>query len=290
MTFMTTTEGNSAILPDEYAALITEPVTKQAAAFNPAVARSISTTSTTLRVPVLKEDAGAEWVAEGQEITPDDPTLGEIPITPAKVAGLTIVSRELAEDSSPDAATIIGESLARSIVEKIDAAFFTGAPAPAPRGLPYYATEATSVSTGGADATERGKLALYSIRAAVAQVKAAGATPTAIALNPSDAFALSTVTESDTSRRTLLDNVDTVDGLPVVQNRAVTAGRAWILDASNIVTVRREETTLAVSDAPFFTSDRVAIRATMRVGFGVLRPQRLGLVALDGTAITAPAA
>jgi hypothetical protein len=44
-------------------------------------------------------------VAEGAEITPSDPKLPELTVTPAKVAGLTIISRELADDSSPAAAS-----------------------------------------------------------------------------------------------------------------------------------------------------------------------------------------
>lgn len=288
MTMLTSTEGASAILPEEYASLITEPLQRDALAFNSAVATVLNISTNTMQVPVLREDAGAEWVREGEEITPDDPTLDELTITPAKVAGLTIVSRELAEDSSPAAAELIGQGLARSIVDKVDAAFLQPLPAPAPAGL--REAGATQMTTAGTDATERSKLAAYALRSAAAEVRGKGATPSALLMHPADAFALSTITESDSSRRPLLDNVDTFDGMTVLQSSHVPQGRAWIVDSSQVITVLREGTTLAVSDAPFFTSDRVAIRATLRVGFGVPTPARLAVVSLDGTAMATPAA
>jgi HK97 family phage major capsid protein len=65
-------------------------------------------------------------VAEGAEITPSDPTLQELVVTPPKVAGLTIVSREMADDSDPAAAQVVGDGLARDIARRIDQAAFAG--------------------------------------------------------------------------------------------------------------------------------------------------------------------
>ncbi len=68
----------------------------------------------------MAADPTASWVAEGAGIVPCDPTLSELVVTPAKVAGLTIISRELADDSNPAAAQVVGQGLARDIARRVD--------------------------------------------------------------------------------------------------------------------------------------------------------------------------
>src|SRR5699024_3273357 len=68
-------------------------------------------------------------------ISPSDSTFDELTVTPSKVAGLSIISRELAEDSSPAAQQIVGDGLARDIARKIDAAFFAASTTNGPSGL-----------------------------------------------------------------------------------------------------------------------------------------------------------
>ncbi len=68
----------------------------------------------------MTADPTASWVAEGAEITRSDPTLQELIVTPPKVAGLYIISRELADDSSSGAAQVVGDGLARDIARRIE--------------------------------------------------------------------------------------------------------------------------------------------------------------------------
>jgi len=88
----------------------------------------------------------ASWVAEGQEISPSDPTLQELVVTPPKVAGLTIISRELADDSNPAAAQVVGDGLTRDIPRRIDQAAFAGLRAPATAGLSTLSGVASCVN------------------------------------------------------------------------------------------------------------------------------------------------
>lgn len=99
----------------------------------------------------------------------------------------------------------------------------------------------------------------------------------------------SAVTEAEGSRRFLMESAETVEGLPVIQSAAVPVGRAWVVDHAQVLTVLREGTTVAVSSDAYFYSDRVAVRATMRVGFGfpAPTPARLAVIALDGEPIAA---
>ena len=53
-----------------------------------------------LRVPRVTADPQAAWTAEGAEIAVSDPTVDEVDIVAKKLAGLTIITNELAADSS----------------------------------------------------------------------------------------------------------------------------------------------------------------------------------------------
>jgi HK97 family phage major capsid protein len=121
------------ILPDQHGPLVVQPAL--AASTFAQVATTVTTGAHNYRIPIVSADPTAAWVAEGAEITPSDPTLQELTVTPPKVAGLTIISRELADDSNPAATQVVGDGLARDIARRIDPAAFAGLSAPAPAGL-----------------------------------------------------------------------------------------------------------------------------------------------------------
>ena len=260
-----TTISLSTLATTEQAGLILEPLLAQAVAANSAVATVHSTGATEFRIPRVDSDAAAAWTNEGEEITPSGVDVDEILVTPRKAAGLVPVSRELAEDSSPDAATLIGRSLSRALIDQVDRAFFGNLPAPAPKGL--ESLEATELST---DLTNLD--GLLEARAAIA---AAGGTATAILAHPQDALALGKLKDSETSNRALIDDVSTVVSLPVIQSAHATAGALWIVDSSTIHTVIREDVSVESSRDVYFSSDRVAIRATMRIDYGFSHPDRI---------------
>lgn len=275
MTMLTTAQSNRGILPAEYGALITDPVAEAALAFQPSIAQRVTTAGKTFRVPVLVEDVAAAWTAEGEEITPTDPVLDEIEVTPSKVAGLTIISRELAEDSSPDAAEMVGTSLARALTLQVDKGFVGNLAAPAAKGL---GSITPTVVSGALDS-------LDSIHEAKAAAAAEGGAPTVLLANPADLLALAVLKDQADSNRALLADTSVVAGLPVVSSRHIAAGSLWLLDATQIVTVLREDVTLAVSHDSHFTSDRVALRATLRVGFAFPKPAALVRIDLAGAGV-----
>lgn len=260
-----TTISLSALATSEQASLILGPLMADAVAANSAVSTVHSTGSTEFRVPRVDSDAAAAWTEEGQEITPSGVEVDEIIIVPKKVAGLVPVSRELAEDSSPDAATLIGASLSRALIDRVDAAFLGDLGAPAPKGLEALA--ATDLST---DLTN-----LDGLLEARASIAGAGGTATAIICHPADALKLGLLKDSTGSNRALLDDLTAIAGLPVIQTAHAAAGALWIVDANSIHTVIREDVTVESSRDAYFSSDRVAIRATMRVDYGFSHPDRV---------------
>ena len=266
MTMLTSAESNRGILPAEYSQLIVDPVTEAALAFDDRVARTVRTSGREFRVPILVEDAAAAWTAEGEEISPTEPVLDEITVVPSKIAGLTIVSRELAEDTSPAAAELVGASLARAITLQVDRGFLGDLAAPAAKGLDSLTD--VSVVEGALDS-------LDSLHEAKAAAAAEGGTASVILANPSDVLALALLKDESGSNRALVESTSTIAGLPVISSRHVAAGKLWVLDASQIMTVLREDVELATSTDSHFTSDRIAIRATMRIGFAFPRPAAL---------------
>lgn len=58
-------------------------------------------------------------------------------------------------------------------------------------------------------------------------------------------------------------------GIPLLPSAAVADGDVWAIPAAKIFVVIREDVTLDIDRSAYFSSDRVAIRATMRIGFGM---------------------
>jgi HK97 family phage major capsid protein len=114
MTLLTAAGSGSAILtPEQVQALVIEPLLNQAVATQ--VSTVVQTASTSTRFPIVKQDRVTTWVQEGAEITPSDADLDELVCTPLKLAGLSIVSSELMEDSDPSALEVVGSGLVRDL-------------------------------------------------------------------------------------------------------------------------------------------------------------------------------
>lgn len=278
MSFLTTNTGTGGILPPEFAALITKPLTEHALAFDPALATVMNTEGHEIIIPGIASDVSAAWVAEGAEITPDDPDMQETPIAFSKVAGLTIVSREMANDSSPQAQEIIGQSLTRSIIAQVNKAFVGNLAAPAPKGLASLTTASTVIGTDTGSVKSLDTFAM-----AVGLASNLGRNITGWIVNPTDATNIALIKESTGSQKRLIESTATLEGLPVFRNANVPAGTAWGLDASLIFTGLRSDVEVAISDQVYFTSDRVAIRATARIGFGFPVPDAVTKIELYTT-------
>lgn len=272
MALLTNSTNVAGILPAQYGSLVEDPIKRDALAFNPLVSSVVSISSHDFRIPILKQDAGAAWTPEGAEIADDDAVLDEITVTPSKVAGLSIISSELADDSSPEAQKIIGDGLARSIVDEIDKAFFGNLAAPAPKGL---------ASVAGVAAIS-GNLANLDVFAeAISAAELSGANITAFVCNPADALTIAKLKTAAGHNAPLLGSDATAGtarralGVPILSTRHVPAGIIWGLDGSRQTTVLRRGTELAVDRSSHFTSDRVAIRAISRIGYGFAQPHAI---------------
>lgn len=244
MTFNTNITNSSAILPPEFGALVQGPIEATSLAFNPAVATVIQTNTHELRIPILAADPIAAWTTEGAEIETSAPALAEVNLYFAKVAGLTSITREMANDSSPAAQSIAGDGLARDIARKIDAAFFGDLEAPAPSGL-------GSITPTKVD----GVLDSLDVFAeAIAAAKTQGASVTSFVVNPADALTVRKLKTATGAITPLLGPDATtvtgsqVFGIPMLESTDVPVGTAWAIDANAVTVGQRQGIELAVSE------------------------------------------
>jgi len=256
----------NAFTPEDYGKLVDTEVNDKSVAFQAATV--VNTSKHQVRFPVLVSDPATGWYQENTPITLVDPETDEIVVVPAKVAGLTQVSNEAVEDTDPAVAAMIGKALARDIGKKVDAAFFGNTVTNGPSGL---------LSVAGVQVVDTGAgwTTLDYVHDAKSQAMAQGAELTHIVLAPDVALALSKAKTATGSNQGLLETVDDgikLAGLIALVSPAVTAGNAWALDSSQVMTVRRKGTTVTTSTDAAFGSDATQIRAVSRVGFGFANP------------------
>ena len=154
----------------------------------------------------------------------------EITVTPKKLAGLVVVTNELAADAHPAALGVVGDGLVRDLRRKIDSAYFGNTVTNGPSGLGSLTT--ATATNGGTWAT------LDSFEAAKS------ATPrhcthsiTAFVAAPATALALSTIKEYGTAGRNkpLLQADPTqpvarsICGVPLYVSPAVAADIVWAI-------------------------------------------------------------
>ena len=268
-TMTTTAPQPKAWLPDEVGPVVIQPVAAESVAISVLGHTSAPGSVDAFRVPIVTGDPAASWVAEGQEITVSASELGETGDYFHKVAGITVISSEMAQDASPDIAQQVGAGLGRDIARKIDAAFF-GKRADttlAPKGLGDLTS--TGTVTAGAHWTNTDPFVQ-----AIYQAGAVGATLAAFVAHPADALALAQIKDQTGSQRPLLGNDPThptrpvLAGVPLYTSPAVTEGEVWGLPGGGRVVIAvRQDILLQRDESVFFTSDRIALRATMRVTF-----------------------
>lgn len=278
------------VVPEELAPRVWDRLA--AASVVLAAGATVLTTSTdTLRLPRLTADAAAAWVSEGATLSEGLPTISEVVAYPRKVAGYATLSRELVDDATPDVLSLLMQNLARSIALKIDAGFLEGSgAAPEVRGIKNTASIGTvSMGTNGASPTN-----LDPFADAIGTLEAANATPTALFCHPRVLQSLNKLKEvSGGTKPTMLDSAGSgadgprrsVFGIPVfatsalsiteTQGTSTDCASAYLVQADQLVAVRRQDVIVEVDRSHLFDSDSIAVRATARWDLVVPNPSAI---------------
>lgn len=265
----TTSTFASAFLPTEYGQLLVATTSKLSVALQTTTV--INTAHTEFRIPIVSGEVAAGWYADSADISLTDATTAEEIVRPRKTAGLSKISSELANDSSPQAAQIVGDSIARSIATGIDAAFFGSAPGTGvpPKGLGALTDANVTLVTGPAAWAN-----VDPFTEAIFAIEANGGSLTAFIANPADAQVLAKLKKLSTSNEPLLAPDATspttrrLAGLPLYTSTAVPAGTIYGIDSARVFTVMREDVTVEIDRSVYFGSDSVAVRGIARIAFG----------------------
>lgn len=274
---LTTSGGASILTPEQVGALVIRPLMEQSVAAQ--VSTVVQTSSHDFRVPVVSADPAAAWTAEGAEITATDPTITEIVVTPKKLAGLTVISNELAADSSPAALQVVGDGLVRDLKRKIDAAYFANTTTNGPAGL----QSVSSTAVDGGDTWTN----LDWAEAAKSAAETVHTTITAFAASPATALKLAQLKEQTGSNKNLLGSDPTtvgsrvIGGVPLYTSPSIADDIVWGIPKPHSIFVLRQDASVVTDTSVYFTSDRVAVRATLRASFGFTYPAAVVKVTLS---------
>ncbi len=116
---------------------------------------------------------------------------------------------------------------------------------------------------------------------AISRAETVGATVTAFVAGPAVALALAKIRQATGSNQPVLGTDATsatgrrVLGVPLHVSPYVAADTLWAIDSSRVWLVVRDDAAVEADRSVFFTSDRVAVKATMRAAFGFVHPQAL---------------
>lgn len=275
------TSGAAGILsPEQIAELVVKPFTQQSVAMRVSTVVPISGPS--LRVPVVSADPAAAFVAEGAEITASDPTVTEVDIVAKKLAALTVISSELAADSSPAALQVVGDGLVRDLGRKVDAAYFGNTTTNGPAGLLSLAAGDNDIDAGDTwsnlDWAEEAKT----------NAEQHNTTVTAFVANPATVLKIAKIKQytSASSNVPLLQADATVPaarvvaGVPLLSSPSIGDDIVWAIPAARSVVALRQDAQVVPDASVYFTSDRIALRGILRVGWGFTDPAAVSKIAI----------
>src|SRR5919204_4847873 len=251
----------------------------------------ISTETDTLHVPKLTADATAAWTAEAATITASDPTLNEVIATPRKLAALTRMSNEWVDDARarPSGLGFVAQNLIRALALKLDLGIFEGSgSAPEIRGLKNVSGIGTvSMGTNGATPTN-----LDPFADAIGTLAQNNAEATAIVMHPRTWQTLSKLKEqtSGNNKPLLQESAGSgsqglqrrIYGVPVylssqlsiteTQGTSTDCSSAYVVQADQIVAVRRRDVSIELDRSRYFESDESVLRAILRIDVVVPNP------------------
>ena len=270
MAIHTTPTSPKAWAPDQTAFVPTD-VVPDALILNTAnVVGQIEGDEPAIRVPFVADDGVVGFVAEGAEIPDANQEFDEVVVLTGKVAALGKYSFETL--AQPEAARMVVDSLARSVVTKANAAYLGNLEAaPGPTGL-LNAPGIIDFETPMEDDLDQ-------LVDAISFIELDGGTATHIIANPLAWAALSKLKRATDSNESLV-GAGTVAaerallGLPVLVTPAMPAGSLLVTDQSAIIGAQ-SPLRLARSDDAYFSSDSIGVRVTWRLGWKVMHATRV---------------
>ena len=234
------------------------------------VVGSIEGDAPAVRVPWVDVDETVGFVDEGAPIPENAGEYNEVVVRTGKIATLGKFSREQLEQ--PNAATLVVNSLSRSVVNKANTAYLGNAADPT--GL----TNLPGITDGGTLGAD-----LDTLTEATLGIEAAGGQATHVLAHPSAWAALAKMKGATGSAVPLLgagtgEAERRVLGVPVLVTAAMPEDSLLVIDSSSVVSAVGQ-VQLARSEDAFFGSDVVGVRVTFRLGWAAMKPESIVKIA-----------
>lgn len=271
MATLTTTTADYAWRPDESTFAPADVVPQALILQTATVSGDINGDQPSLHVAFVTDAESAAYVAEATEITDSAPGLDEVLVKTKKISRLVSLSNE--QFSQDQTAGQVAASVARDIVRLADHSYLgDDGTANKPTGL-LHATGLVD----GAPVTDN----LDPLIDLIATLENNGATPSAIVTDPLTWAALRRlkVGGSNTNESLLgagtTDAVPMILSLPVLRSRFIPANSGLVID-KNAIAAATGPVRVAQSEHAKFGEDAMVLRATWRIGWNLVRPERIG--------------
>ena len=245
---------------EQWAAFVLEHLNAESVLLASGV-RRINIVGKEAHVPRLLDDGTVVWVAEATEIPSDCPDADELVLAPKKVANICGLSNESISDSNVSVLNAVGDAMTRAVAKEVDkkALSADAATATSPAGL------LSATLPGGA-----GPVDVATILGAIGVIGAAGGLANAVYINPAD---LTTIRQAIVAGGYSISDptapgAEAVGGARLYPTAAMTAGKALVAQADQIVVALRQDATVTFSPDAGFTSDSTLARVVARVDFG----------------------
>lgn len=275
----TTANSGAAWRPDLYEFAPGDVIAEAAVLTHSTVVGKIEGDAVAVRVAYVDDD-DAVIKAEGAELDEAEPSLSEVLVYTSKITQLVRLSRE--QYSQDGTADQLAASVSRALIRRADQLFLNEtAPTPPAVAPPAGLTNIDGVVDGG-DVSAN----LDALVDLIAELQSNKSTPTGIIVDPLGWGALRKFKFGTESNQSLL-GAGTADaeprllGLPLHINRELPAYSGIVVDRTAIVSAVGP-VMIATSTDQYFSSDSVAVRATVRLGTNAVRPERLGVFTIDG--------
>lgn len=279
MPTQTTTTSEYAWRPDQTAFHAADVVPESLILQTSTVAGQIEGDKPSLHVAYV-DDADATFTDEADEIDESDPDLAEVLVHTAKITQLVPLSNE--QYSQEGTAQQLSQSVGRAIVKRADQAYLAQlAPTPPAVHPPAGLLHIPDVVEG-----EEILDNLDALVDLIAELEAEGSTPSHIVTDPRGWAQLRKLKTGTDYNSSLLgagttDAVPMLLSLPLLVNRWAPPFSGMVLDRTAVVSAVGQ-VKIATSEHAMFRSDGVLIRATWRIGWNIVRPNRIGKFTIGG--------
>lgn len=213
------------------------------------------------------------WVAEGGTLSGADMTFDDVTLTPKHAGGITEMSRQLLQQSSPDVEQLVRDDLMAMIAQAIDSALILGGGANQPKGI---------LSATGTQTANLATLSWATIAGMVEKLELANVEGAQFLTSPQVATKLKTTEKSTGTGLYLMEGgrmadlgVNVTNQVPLAGTAPDQTGRLILGDFSQVLLGIWSEIDLLVNpyEASAYEKGAVKVRAMSTVDVGIRHPQ-----------------